>query len=1000
MVALTRKAFGVLQVLVERRGDLVTKEELLGRVWADTVVGEAVLKVCVREIRRALDDDPREPRFIATAHRRGYRFVAPVDGIASAGAVTAPGGMPVAPGMSAPGSPTAARALVGREAPLAELRAALERSCAGRRQVIFVTGEAGIGKTSLVDAFLDEVARSRVRIARGQCPPQHGAGEAYLPVLDALDGLCRAHGGAGLVAELARRAPTWLLQMPSLVDEVQRERLLAQSLGATPQRMLREMVETIAALGADTPLVLVLEDLHWSDPATLDLVSALARRREPARLLLVGTYRPAEVILHQHPLRALKLDLQLYGLGAELSLEFLSEDDVRAALAARFGDEVATAFAALAFRWSDGNPLFLTTIGNHLLSSGLVVRSGERFVPGRPVGGTVIEIPESLRQMVEKRIERLPEAERAVLDAASVTGVEFSSVSVAAALERDPMDVEDVLAGLARRAELVRAVGTEERPDGTVASRLRFVHALYAEVLYDGIAPTRRAQLHRRIAIGEERSHGAAAARIAATLALHYDRGRDHVRAVKHLRQAAENAAQRSARREAAGFLGRALELVPRFAADERVPLELAVRERRGLLLHATGDLEGASAELAAVAELAHAHGCVDVEVRALVHRATVLYLLDRAASAEAFARARVASRALPDPSLALHLQSLAAYNRLRARGFRAEDRAACAKAVRVLARQDESALLVPHYGRGALFENVAGEYAAARALADGGLALSLQTGDLFEHLLARFSQAWALLHLGAWGEMQRGLAEEIEIAQRNDHPLWAALFRLQSAWLLIEAGAFDRAGMLCADAITTGRAGRHGLTQTLGHVLLAAACAGAGSTAQARAALRSVDERLPVDGFTVEPILQPLLEIVRAQVELADGADAAAASAARRVLELTAETCERTMRAHAHRLLAEVALRARRAADAASAIEAALTEIARGPAPLAAWRVHAAAAGIAAARRRRAQAAEHWRESAAVVQRLAASLDGDDELRATLLASPAVAHVLARAPH
>ena len=998
MVPLTRKAFGVLQCLVERRGDLVPKEELLARVWPDTVVGEAVLKVCVREIRRVLDDDPQEPRFIATAHRRGYRFVAPVEGAPSVHTAPAAGSAPVAPGMSHPEPRAATRTLVGREAPLAELRTALDGARAGRRQVVFVTGEAGIGKTSLVDAFLDEVGRSRVWIARGQCPPQHGAGEAYLAVLEAIDGLCRRQGGAALVAELARRAPTWLLQMPSLVDEAQRARLLAQSLGATPQRMLREMVETIAALSADTPLVLVLEDLHWSDPATLDLVSALARRREPAQLLLLGTYRPAEVILHQHPLRALKLDLQLYGFGSELSLEFLSESDVRAVLAARFGDEVAAAFAPLAFRWSDGNPLFLTTIGDHLLSSGLVEQSGERFVPGRPVGGAVLEIPESLRQMVEKRIERLPEGERAVLDAASVAGVEFSSVAVAAALEQDPMDVEDVLAGLARRAELVRATGAEERPDGSVASRLRFVHALHAEVLYAGIAPSRRAQLHRRVAIGEERSHGAAAARIAATLALHYDRGRDHVQAVKHLRQAADNAAHRSARREAVGFLGRALELVPRFAEDERLPLELAMRERRGLLLHAMGDPESASAELAAVAELARANGRVDVEVRALIHRATVLYLLDRAASAEVFARARAASRALPDPSLALHLQSLAAYNRLRARGYRAEDRAACAEAVRVLGDHDERALLVPHYGRSALFENVAGDYAAARRLAEHGLALSLQTGDLFDHLIARFSHAWALLHLGEWGEMQRGLAEEIEIAERNDHPLWAALFRLQSAWMLLEAGAFDAAEALCTGAIAVGREGGHGLTQTFGHVLLAAACVGAGKAKQARAELRTADERLPAEGFVVEPIVLPQVAMVRAQVELAAGGDAAAAAAARQVLDLTTETGEHTLRAHAHRLLAQLALRSGRPADAAKAIDAALAEIAGGDAPLAAWRAHAAAAEIATARRKRAQAREHWSAGAAVVRRLAASLGAEPSLRATLLATPSVAHVLEQA--
>ncbi|MBY0277232.1 AAA family ATPase, partial [Candidatus Binatia bacterium] len=848
-----------------------------------------------------------------------------------------------------------ARTLIGREAPLAELRAALERVGAGRRQVIFVTGEAGIGKTALLDAFLEEAGRrGHVWIARGQSPPQQGVGEAYLPVLEALDGLCRRHGGAALIAELGRRAPTWLLQMPSLLDEAQRARVLAQSLGATPQRMLREMVETVASVAADVPLVLALEDLHWSDPATLDLVSALARRREPARLLLLVTYRPAEVILRQHPLRALKLDLQLYGFGSELSLEFLSEPEVRAVLAVRFGDDVAAAFAPLAYRWSDGNPLFLATIGDHLLASGLVAPSGDGFVAGRPSAGATLEIPESLRQMVEKRIERLPADERAVLDAASVAGVEFSSAAVAAALERDPMEVEDLLAGLGRRAELVRAVDPEERPDGSIVSRLRFVHALYAEVLYDGIAPTRRAQLHRRIAIGEEQSHGARADRIAAALALHYERGRDPARAVAHLRCAAENAAQRSARREAVAHLSRALELLPRLPAAERLDLELAIRERRGLHSHAMGDLDGASAELATLAELAHAHGRTDVEVRALVHRATALFLLDRAASNEVFARARVASRALPDPTLALHLQSLAAYNRLRTRGFRADDRAACAEAVRVLSERDERALLVAHLGRSALFADVAGDYAEAQALATRGLALAVETGDFFEHLLSRYSQAWSLLHQGAWGELEQGLAEEIELAQRNDHPLWASVFQLQHAWLLVEAGAFARAEPLCDRALAAGRDAGHALSRTLGHLLRAMVMVGTGRVAQGRAELREIDQGLPVDGLAVEPILQPSLAIVRAEVELADGsadAGAAAAAAAQRALDLTAESGERTIRVHAYRILAQVALRAGKAADAERAIDRALGDLAAGPAPLAAWRAYAVAAEIAVKR-------------------------------------------------
>ena len=132
-------------------------------------------------------------------------------------------------------------------------------------------------------------------IAHGQCVETYGTPEPYLPMLDALGRLCREGGGDWLVTLLRKHAPTWLAQMPWLLDSADRDALERDLLGATRERMLREMAEAVEALTAEAPLVLVLEDLHWSDTATVDLVSLLARRQEPARLLLIGTYRPVDV---------------------------------------------------------------------------------------------------------------------------------------------------------------------------------------------------------------------------------------------------------------------------------------------------------------------------------------------------------------------------------------------------------------------------------------------------------------------------------------------------------------------------------------------------------------------------------------------------------------------------------------------------------------------------------------------------------------------------------
>ncbi len=308
-IALTPKAFAVLQYLVAHPGQLATKEALLGTVWPDTAVSDAVLKVCMGEIRKALGDSAKAPHFIATVHRRGYRFIASVTGADRPDAESEVGPeWRTAPDASARPPQATSRGpirLVGREAALIQLHGWLQQARRGERQVVFVTGEPGIGKTAVVEAFVARAdADPDLWVAHGQCAAHYGAGEAYMPVLEALGRLCRAPGCERLIALLRQRAPTWLMQMPWLLSAAEREALQRELLGATRERMLREMAEAVEVLTAQTPLLLVLEDLHWSDYATLDLVAFLAQRQEPARLLLIGTYRPVEVIVSGRPLKA------------------------------------------------------------------------------------------------------------------------------------------------------------------------------------------------------------------------------------------------------------------------------------------------------------------------------------------------------------------------------------------------------------------------------------------------------------------------------------------------------------------------------------------------------------------------------------------------------------------------------------------------------------------------------------------------------------------------
>src|SRR5262245_41470477 len=200
---LTPRAFAVLRHLVEHRERLVTKEDLLAAVWRGVAVSDAALSTCIRDLRRALGDSSEAPRYIRTVHRRGFRFVGPIAG--------RPGSSPSPRAGTDAHGPRSTSMLVGREAHLAQLRDRWADAMNGRRQCVFVTGEPGIGKTALVEAFLTGLGddNQALRIGRGQCVEQYGAGEAYLPVLEALGRLGREAGGERLIEILRQFAPSW-----------------------------------------------------------------------------------------------------------------------------------------------------------------------------------------------------------------------------------------------------------------------------------------------------------------------------------------------------------------------------------------------------------------------------------------------------------------------------------------------------------------------------------------------------------------------------------------------------------------------------------------------------------------------------------------------------------------------------------------------------------------------------------------------------------------------
>jgi DNA-binding winged helix-turn-helix (wHTH) protein len=996
-ILLTPKAFAVLAYLVEHAGRLVTPDELLEAVWSGRVIEPQAVRKHILEVRAALGDRPKNSLFIETLPKRGYRFVAGVSETAASSSPVVSGG-------------PAQSTLVGRGGALGVLHEAWRHALSGERQIVLITGEPGIGKTALAEEFQRRVAvgERSVRIVHGQCTEGHGSREAYGPMLDAMGQLCRGPQAEPIIQILFTEAPTWLAQLPTLLTREHRATLQREILGATRERMVREIGDALDSITAETALLLLFEDLHWVDDSTVDLISALARRRTPAKLMLLATCRPLDAEPANPSLRGRIPDLLVHRLCREIALTPLSETEVEEYLAMQSpagrppASRPPPGLSALVHRHSEGNPLFMVSALEHMAKCSLLNHVGGRWELRVPLEQIELEVPEDLRHMIEARLESLSAQDQSALELASIAGVAFSASVISALAQFDSHNVEDLYEELSRRHHIVKWAATQSLPDGSMTERYEFVHALYRQVLYDRQLPGRRARLHRQIGERLAALYAPRVEDVVPELAYHFEQAADWPQAVDYLQQAAQIAGRRYAHRQADALLARALELVSHLSGAQRAQAEPQLLV--GLAAHraAAFDMRAIETYETLVARAAD-YGLIDVQARALLDLSYFLSLTSAERSMDAVQRALRLS-AEQDPAMRTRTRAIGAFRRLSVSGWNTRDALEFRAGLAELHKGQDSAALDFGLLEGSHIRFLSGEYREARRLALEVRAKWLEPGTnpnlRIEYYRSDALAVLPLVFLGEWGTALEEFAAAMAEAWKNvneNNVLW---LRVHQALLHLHAQDFTGVLAICRSALAqlrdpALRAAPPPPQLRRALILSGSASAAAGDYARAledfSAAASDMDRQTVfLDWYWRMPLAAGLTE-----VWLAKGDRVRAQQEAERFLEMSLATEERTWQGLAWEINARVALANRDEARTRDCIARGVSTVQGFEVPLAAWKVHATAAHIEEESGNLESSRSHLDLSRTTIMQLANSMEQREPLRKIFLSAPAVARVL-----
>jgi DNA-binding winged helix-turn-helix (wHTH) protein len=974
---LTPKTFDVLHYLAENTGRLVTHDELLAALWRGIHVQPEVLKSHILAIRNALGDKSSAPRFIETQRGRGYRFIGQINGLAS----------------PASKLETALElgAFAGRAEPVRELLASLQQAASGEPRAVFISGEPGIGKTMLIEQFLGQVrSPSDLGVAKGHCIEGFAGAEPYYPVLEALREFCKADR-TRVVRALLELAPSWAAQMPDQISAGQRNALRLHEVPDARSRMVREACGLFERLATERTLVLVLEDLHWADYATIDFMSALCRRRSSAKLLLIGTYRPEDLASARHPLKQMTRDLALRKYCQEIELAPLSNTAIAELLTGRAKGEAAPSeFAQFIEERTGGNPLFMRVTLEYLLQRGDVARMADGWRPLTPLNRLASETPPTLARAIETKIDGMTNGQRRVLEAASVAGNSFDPISVAPAAEMDVQSFEAICEGFS--PSTIRRDALLTLPNNQLVRSYAFHHAVYRQVIYDRIGEVRRAHLHHVIAERLEEIYPPdQRGDLAVRLAHHFSSARDWSRAFDYLRAALRVATSRFARRDVLAILDHASELAANLPDKARVPTEIELLERRGAIQAVARDPK-ARETFAELAAKAGQQGDIDTQCRALIGLAYTASWHDLPYSQRVVNEVLALCEKQSDP-IQRDVTRIAAYaRRLWGSGWNRADARTCEDALARLRTSGDSLTIARGELNFGMLCLISTRYREAHDLmASSYRRLSESPQNVLDAALARagwmrhIGVPWSLFFLGEFGAALADLDASITASETNGDPSGARYLQLYRGIFLFHVLDFEGVLEACVP-VANSEADLDirilPFERRIALIFSGLAEAGLGNDSAALNYLRTAESEMNGQPVHLDWYWRFALEWGMVNVLIRQGDPLTALVRAERLCDLTAQTDERAWQAFAWEARARAALSCGDASEASDHVANALAVCEGVQAPLAEWRAHATAAMTYKALGDVSRGGTHDRLGAAVRRRLAESLPEGHALR------------------